>query len=226
MDIFLDLFFPKLCYSCRRPGSYLCLDCTQSVPRHRHICLVCRQASYQGLTHYYCQPKTHLAQLFVPLTYSPLIRKMINDIKLKKASAIASDLLSIAITPQLISILQKQSYSLVTYIPTHPHKLRLRGFNLSEIFARKLSLLLNVPIQSLLQKNRPTTPQSELTAIARTLNLTDAFHPTFVAHSFQNSKILLVDDILTTGTTLEVAAGVLQKSYTPSAISAFVLCAK
>jgi predicted amidophosphoribosyltransferase len=151
---------------------------------------------------------------------------MINAIKLKKAYAIASDLLSIAITPQLISILQKQSYSLITYIPAHPHKLRLRGFNLSEIFARNISLLLNVPIQSLLQKNRLTTPQSELSAVARTLNLNDALHPTFMAHSFQNAKILLVDDILTTGTTLEVAADVLQKGYTPSAISAFVLCAK
>ncbi|GIW59176.1 MAG: hypothetical protein KatS3mg087_0242 [Patescibacteria group bacterium] len=151
---------------------------------------------------------------------------MINTIKLKKAYAIASDLFSVALTSQLISTLQKQSYSLITYIPAHPQKLRLRGFNLSEIFARKLSLLLNVPLQPLLQKNRPTTPQSELTAAARILNLSDVFQPIFVSQSLQNSNILLVDDILTTGTTLEVAAGVLQKHYAPTSISAFVLCAK
>jgi predicted amidophosphoribosyltransferase len=153
---------------------------------------------------------------------------MINTIKLKKAYSIASDLFSAALTPQLTSTLQKQSYSLITYIPAHPQKLRLRGFNLSEIFASKLSLLIDVPLQPLLQKNRHTTPQSELTAATRILNLNDVFQPTHASQNLQlqNSNILLVDDILTTGTTLETAATAIQKHYTPNSISAFVLCAK
>ena len=94
-------------------------------------------------------------------------------------------------------------------IPLHPSRLRKRGFNQSGILAEELSALTGIPVQKeALCRMKKTTPQKELDRKGRQKNLKGAFG---VSKSWKPCKnVLLIDDIYTTGATLEHAAKVLK----------------
>ena len=97
---------------------------------------------------------------------------------------------------------------LVTAVPMHWRKLVARGFNQSVELAKSLAVELRVPLcAKALRKLRHTVPQSRLRAGQRRENLRQAF--TADAALVRGKRILLVDDVLTTGTTLEVAVNTL-----------------
>lgn len=100
-------------------------------------------------------------------------------------------------------------------VPLHPHRLRERGFNQVAWLARYASHVSGWPIEHrLLQRVRPTQAQTRLDAGARRLNLKDAFQLGRAASEFSLSStpsmLILIDDVVTTGATLEAASAVLQ----------------
>lgn len=93
-------------------------------------------------------------------------------------------------------------------VPLHPHKLRSRGYNQAELLARQLSRRMQVPVYSkLLVRRVNTTPQKELNDKERLNNLKRAF--LFRENDVKLNRILLVDDIYTTGATIEACTEVL-----------------
>lgn len=117
-----------------------------------------------------------------------------------------------------------EKYDTLIPIPLHASRLRKRGFNQSLLLAHQLSR--NVEhyfpeIQShWLKRIRATRPQTELTLAERLVNLEDAFsaHP-----DVQNNNILLLDDVMTTGSTLNAAAHCLKEAGADR-VGALVLC--
>ena len=99
-------------------------------------------------------------------------------------------------------------------VPLHPDRLRERGFNQSELLFREPLAALEIPLQSALVRCRATTPQFGLTAAERRGNLQGAFALAEAAagDAFIGKKVILVDDIMTTGTTLQECALVLKKA--------------
>ncbi len=99
---------------------------------------------------------------------------------------------------------------LVVPVPLHPHRLRDRGFNQADDLARQLG----VPVAPLLQRVRHTTSQIELPADRRHQNVRDAFAlvPIPDPRSPMAAVIVLVDDVSTTGATLEACARVLKRA--------------
>jgi competence protein ComFC len=97
-------------------------------------------------------------------------------------------------------------------VPLHPSRQRARGFNQAEALARALNL--NAPVIRALRRVRPTRPQTELPAAQRHRNVRDAFSlgRSFFAssHLRTGTCVLLVDDVSTTGATLEACARVLK----------------
>lgn len=89
----------------------------------------------------------------------------------------------------------------ITYVPIHKNRLRQRGFDQSELLALHLSILLGVPGAGLIARTRDTKPQYELSALERRENVEGAF---CFAGGYETSgkKIILVDDIYTTGATI------------------------
>lgn len=97
-------------------------------------------------------------------------------------------------------------------VPLHISKQRQRGFNQAQLFAEKLSMELKVPVCSdIIIRKRKTTPQKELSNKERFLNLEQAFcigkMDTWQSKEFE--KVILVDDIYTTGSTIEACTKVL-----------------
>ena len=90
----------------------------------------------------------------------------------------------------------------VVPVPLHPRRLRWRGFNQSELLARPLAELWDVPLLKGLLRTRDTIPQVRLPDEARRENLRDAFAVGDTASAIEGKRVLLVDDVTTTGATL------------------------
>lgn len=108
------------------------------------------------------------------------------------------------------SRLRDQTFDMVVPVPLHPARQRERGFNQAEMLARILSRDLKLPMRRALVRTRYTTTQTALDRASRIENLRDAFRlrPEICV---QDSRVLLLDDILTTGSTLSECAQVLRK---------------
>jgi ComF family protein len=95
-------------------------------------------------------------------------------------------------------------------VPLHPARLRERGFNQSVEIARPLSRMLDLPLlQGVAVRQRATSPQTALSAEQRLHNLRGAFA---VRREVQGLRIVLLDDVITTGATLNELAGVLKEA--------------
>ncbi len=96
----------------------------------------------------------------------------------------------------------------VVPVPLHPLKQKRRGYNQSEKFASGLSLSLQIPCYELLTRKKFTETQTKKTRLQRLENVDEVFDLTD-SLNVQNLRILLVDDVITTGATLCVCANVL-----------------
>nr|MCU0680611.1 hypothetical protein [Planctomycetota bacterium] len=94
------------------------------------------------------------------------------------------------------------------FIPLHNKRKRLRGFNQTELLAKKIAEYFKLPLTDKLEKIHFTKPQAQLNELERRQNLNDSF--IFKGQAPKN--ILLVDDVTTTGTSLQKAAEALRKA--------------
>lgn len=97
-------------------------------------------------------------------------------------------------------------------VPLHPRKLRQREFNQAEYLAAGLNKVVNVPmVKRNLRRVKDTSTQTKLSAEARARNMRDAFAVRDGA-AFDGKRIVLLDDVFTTGATLDSCAKVLRKA--------------
>jgi len=208
----LDLLFPKYCISCKRSTTYLCAECTQKITRHTQICIVCKKISPFGKTHTYCQAKTSFYAVIIATEYKEIIKNTLRNIKYGMKYDILTELLQKTLTSQKIqSFLQGEGIDFCTEIPMHHHKQNKRGFNVALLISQWIEKTYNIPHKTLLQKVTQTHAQMHLKRNDRLFNLTNTFQ-TMPNIEIQDKTILLIDDVTTTGTTLEESATLLKKS--------------
>jgi len=197
---FLEIFFPKFCLGCQREGDYLCPDC---------------KATLEISEIHQSPPAGGLKDLYFALDYQkPLIKKSVKLFKYEPfVKELAKPLSSLIIEHFLL--LEKQpdfgDFILIP-IPLEKKKMKWRGFNQAEEIGKELSKFLKIPLlNNILLKTRETLPQVELTGKERKENMKGAF---LVQNNdlIKNKKILLVDDIYTTGSTMKEAARVLKEA--------------
>ena len=109
--------------------------------------------------------------------------------------------------------LKQASPEVLLPVPVHRQKKRQRGFNQAELVAKELGKLMKVPVDAdYLVRKEKTTPQKELTRGQRRMNLKEAFEVCPKGEYYK--RVLLIDDIYTTGATMDAISEILRENQT------------
>jgi len=107
--------------------------------------------------------------------------------------------------------LHPQTVDVVCAVPLHESRLRERGFNQSEALAEAVGGSIGKPLRPLLARTRPTLPQVDLPAESRPANVRGAFEAR-LEEVIEGQRVLLIDDLFTTGATLVECARMLRRA--------------
>lgn len=213
----MDFVFPKYCINCRKIGAYICANCFSFISFDvSMICLVCNNPTFDGVTHPKCRGKYTIDGAFSAVAYKGVVKKLIYNFKYKPFLSDLKNTLNELFYESIIQneIFQKAYISkpILVPIPLHSKRLRKRGYNHARLLSEGLSKKLNLPMIEALQRTKNTKSQFGLNLKDRKENIRDAFS-VFPNYSItQLPNIFLVDDILTTGSTLLEAARILKKN--------------
>jgi len=212
----ISLFFPTRCIICKKEGEVFCRDCLSLVSLLDNSCCPgcgSYKSNLPGEFCSICKKELHLDGLISATTYAdPFIKKTISLFKYPPFAKDLAKSFAFLIISQLK--LQNNNFSgfILSYIPLDRTSLRKRGFNQSRLLAQELGKSLNLPVYRLLEKKKKTKPQKSLNKEERKENIQNAFCVLKDAKVLvQNKKIIVVDDVYTTGATLNEAAKVLKK---------------
>jgi competence protein ComFC len=213
----LDYIFPKHCVICRKQGSYICPQCfTYLSFDAKNLCLVCNRLTYNNLTHPKCKSKYSIDGCFSALAYNKTVQKLIFNFKYKPY---LTDTAVVLVDLFYESLIQNEYFTkliadgewLMVPIPLSKIKLRKRGYNQAEILAKELTKKFGIQTKNLLKRVKNTKTQIGKSNVERKLNVRSAFELLNHKSLILNQNILLVDDVVTTGSTLKEAANVLKR---------------
>lgn len=212
----LDILFPKFCINCKREGEYLCQDCHSLIDISEYFFCLCEKPNRlpENEKCSKCSKKHQLKGLYFAASYqNNIIQKLIH---LFKYEPFAKDLAK-TITYIIISHLQlfgkeKKDFSdyLIVPVPLTIKRLKWRGFNQAEAIGKELASFLEIPLlNNVLAKRKETIPQIKLSKEERRENIRGSFS-VINQESIRNQKILLIDDVYTTGATMEECTRILK----------------
>ena len=121
-----------------------------------------------------------------------------------------------------------EQFDLITWVPLHWLRRWLRGYNQAELLARRLAALSRHPARPLLRKTRWTVPQTHLSRQARLANVRGSFalrHSLSLDGHLTGKRILLIDDVLTTGATASEASRVLRDAGAQVSVAVLAVAA-
>ncbi len=107
--------------------------------------------------------------------------------------------------------LDQEHFDVLVPVPLHRVRLRSRGFNQSALLAQSLADPMGLPVSEALARVRPTRVQSLLNDTERPANIVGAFGVS-PGHPFKNASVLLIDDVVTTGSTVSECAAALRRA--------------
>ena len=223
-EFLLDLVFPVYCQGCFTEGEYLCLACQAKLEMPEGRCLVCSKGSFLGRIHPGCQSRgVTLDGLLVAARYhDPAIRNLIWHFKydsVKGASLVLSQILADFFVAQKLE--EYFASSAVIPVPLHRRRFRERGFNQAELLAEGFASRLGLEYLPILKRTKNSQSQVDLERGERLENVKNLFAAP-PRPSLGERKIILVDDVATTGATLNECAKELKKQ-SPSEIWGLVV---
>ncbi len=217
----LEIFFPSFCLGCKKEGTYLCQDCKSTLDISEYNYCLCSQnplripAGIRSGKCLRCQDKK-LAGLFSALPYKEkfLTKKLIYQFKYKPyIKNLARPLVDILLEHLFLAKnLEKSIWenSVLVPVPMEKSKQKERGYNQAQQLAKELGHSLFVPsVFDNLVKIKKTEVQMELKAKERAENLIGAF-AIKKPEEIRGKKVFLVDDVYTTGSTMEECTRVLR----------------
>jgi len=221
-NILLDSLFPVFCLSCQKEGFWLCENClAQTKILDFQVCPACEDViTDKGFLCHFCREsrKSHLDCLIAAVSYDdPTARKMVHNFKYRFIGDISRPLAKL-----VCRALVRNDVALPDFlvpVPLHPRRLRWRGFNQSLLLASSLSKeiapLMEIEILDILERRKYNQPQMQIKNYQERLkNMQNIFALKAGSNQniIKNKNILLVDDIATTGATLEECAKTLKSA--------------
>ncbi len=215
MGFLKDLLFPKMCAGCGAIGSFVCLRCrTKLLVLEKQRCFYCKSPSLYGFTHPTCKKQFGVDGVISIYSYNPFLKKLLKTAKYRLAKEALDELLDLSTVPTGLLL-----YSTNTHfdelslqpIPLHSSRLRARGFNQGEVICTFLqSLKRSVKVLDILYRYHNTPAQAQMrTRLKRYKNMHSAFRTKKVKIP---KEILLIDDVITTGSTIRSATETLKRA--------------
>ncbi len=208
LQIVLNFIFPIQCVNCNSDGEFLCNDCFNKIELRNVLqCPLCNRDQVDDKLCIKCKSKSYLDEIIICANYDNVVlQKIIHYFKYKYIKDLSKPLEKIL----------KEKYLQITLpsnliiIPTPLHKKRQieRGFNQSELIAQKLNLPLTTNV---LYRKKNIKHQADLNKEEREKNIKDCFSVKNT-HLVINRNILLIDDVITTGSTLNEQARLLKQN--------------
>lgn len=201
----LHLFYPRLCVSCNRSLNHdekcLCLHCILKLPKtgfHNHT-------ENKVSNVFIGRVPIERATSFVYFTKDGMVQDLLHAFKYEGKKDIGQ-LLGVLLASELKSTDWVNQINGIIAVPLHKKKQQQRGFNQAEVFAESLANELNIPhLKDCIVRTKFTTSQTTKSRLNRIENVSGIFSVTR-KEALKNKHILLVDDVLTTGATLESCA--------------------
>ena len=215
----LDLLFPRCCGGCggaaEPGGGHLCWDCRAELrPIGAPFCSLCGNPVEGRIDHVYtcfhCEesrPRFDRARSAV--RFEGAITHLIRQFKYHHALWLQEELVDL-LQAAAVAHYEGLAWDAVCAVPLHHVRQRERGFNQAGLLADSLARRLSLPVRaSGLVRRRATGTQTHLTARERLSNVKGAFEVRWAAR-WRGLRLLLVDDVMTTGATVSACAGALK----------------
>lgn len=213
VESFLELIYPEknICCICgyhddQIGEKYICVSCSQSLKRiEPPICLKCCKSVSSESSVDLCNECISNEKVFeearAPFKYTGIIKKSISDFKYHNKAYYFRFFGNLLV--EYMTGIGYTNFDYITSVPIHRSKLATRGYNQSYLIAKYISDKISIPYIEILKRTIKTTKQSDKSLKERRLNLKNAFVVKNNNKSIliADKKILLVDDIYTTGST-------------------------
>jgi len=222
----LDLFFPKKCFGCNKPGTYICDSCFKKIEIDKNNkCPFCDRPVPNTFICQKCRERFYLDRLIWAVPYfNPLVKKLIKAFKYHHIKELAKPLSAL-----LIKSLNQCGTSyvpdnvIVVPIPLHNQRLHERDFNQAELLSKNIAEYFSIPMETeILERTRSIIPQAKIRDHkSRRENIKDIFEikQKFIKKCKDENKnllkgkiIILVDDVFTSGATISEATRILKRA--------------
>lgn len=200
LNFIIDVIFPRFCFGCGHMGEFLCDRCYSRL--NFIITADLRAQLFPDLK------QCFLERIQALLVYDELLQKMIHHYKYLGCRDLYQNF-----AYWLWQFSDFGQVDVITYIPVHRKRLRERGYNQAELIARELARLSGVPCVSLLTRPIYRTNQARSKNKSERLRKTQDIFALAANHVPSTARILLVDDVITSGATINEAARVLTQNH-------------
>lgn len=214
LEYLLDLVYPPVCMVCMQiiaidKPRWLCDICEPLLLSiEKNACIKCgRPMENENMTCGDCAGGIMLERNYALFVYDVYIRRIIHNLKYLCHPEFARGIGRIIRQKADLSVFD--GVDIITCVPMHAAKRRKRGFNQAALIAKEISAITGLPfIEHLIFRQKNTSPQNKLSRQARQSNLEKAFVVN-KKFTFTSKQIVIIDDIYTTGSTMNACAGVL-----------------
>ena len=190
---FLDILFPKKCFYCHKIGKVICNSCMKKI-----------QTSYLLKK----TDNNYFDYIYCGTYYKGNIKTQIHNFKFHEKAYLYQYLIEMTLRDKKVLDFLK-AFDMITYVPMYIKKEQRRGYNQAELLAKELGKRLNIEVISCLEKKKDNKVQSSLSEQERIINVQDVFD--FIKDvNIKDKSIILVDDVLTTGATVNNCAKILK----------------
>jgi len=204
----IQIIVPKSCLYCRVPGVSLCVECLRQAIKPRSAgCYRCYWGNDHGQLCIGCENYSFLTGTTIVAHYEGVARDLILSLK-NHNDAWAAEVLGSMMARAILR--SRKSLDSITAIPTSPQRYHERGYNPAERLAKVVATRLGLPYRRTLLR-LSVAHQIGQDRSQRLTQIQGAFHPSN-ERIIRGQAVLVIDDVLTTGATLEEAARVLRQS--------------
>lgn len=200
-----ELFFPRAacCLCCGDPrradvSDCLCAACREKLKRLRvppEACERCLSPVKRGKPCAFCRSPLMkpIRKVYAPYRYGAEARKLIHQMKFNSCGEAVP-----VLAQAMADALPDRDFDCLTPVPLHARRLRVRGYNQSLLLCRELSARTGIPVVEMLKRDKYHRPQSLTPQSLRQRNVAGAFS---CVKNAEGLRVLLVDDVRTTGST-------------------------